>query len=80
MQFYRVFVHDYDLIQMLKTNLQKKDRILVNGFLGYKPENDQNGQKKYAGHVEATHIIKVDRFTEGVSENSVEENVQSANE
>ena len=74
-QFYKVYVHDKDLIQLLKNNVQKRDRVLVNGFLGAKPETDLNGQKKYSGHVEATQILKVGRFSEAQNEDSVEEEI-----
>lgn len=80
MQFYRIFVHDKDLIEMIKTKLQRKDRVLVNGFLNYKVENDQNGQRKYVGHIEATHILKVDRFSKGFSEQTAEEFIKTSNE
>lgn len=79
-QFYKVYVHDKDLIQMLKNSVQKRDRVLVNGFLGSKPETDQNGQKKYSGHVEATQILKVDRFSEALNEDAVEEEIKTTNE
>lgn len=79
-QFYRVFVHDADLIQALKNNFQKRDRILINGALGSRPETDINGQKKLSGHIEATHILRVDRFSEAVEENSIEESYKNANE
>lgn len=80
-QFYRIFVHDKDLIEMLKTNIQRKDRVLVNGFLSYKAENDQNGQRKYIGHIEATHILRVDRFSQNFDEQTAEEEfIKTSNE
>lgn len=79
-QFYKVYVHDKDLVQLLKNSVQKRDRVLVNGFLGAKPETDQNGQRKYAGHVEATQILKVDRFSEAQSENTAEDEIKTTNE
>lgn len=72
-------MHDNDLIEMIKTNLQRKDRVLVNGFLGYKAENDQNGQRKFVGHIEATNIFKVDRFSKNVNEYT-DEYVRTPNE
>lgn len=80
MQIYRVFVHEPELIQLLKDNLQRRDRVVVNGFMNSKPEIAENGQKKYSGHIEATHILKVDRFSEAVNEKSIEEDVKPANE
>ncbi|XP_055326587.1 uncharacterized protein LOC129580306 [Sitodiplosis mosellana] len=79
-QFYRVYVHDKELIQFLKTNVQKRDRILVNGFLNGKSETDENGKSRYAGHIEATQIVKVDRLVEAVNENPVGEEINTANQ
>lgn len=69
-------MHDPSLVQILR-NLQWKNRVLVNGS---KPETDQNGQKKFSGHIEATQILKVDRFSEAISEKTEGENVKTANE
>lgn len=77
--FFAVFVHDKDLIKLLKSDLQRKDRVIVEGFLNSKPEADQNGVKKHAGFIEATNIFRVDRFSEAVNEN-VNESIQSTNE
>lgn len=79
-QFIRVYVHDNNLVQLVKKNLQKRDRVFLNGFLGMKPETDENGQKKFGGHIEATNILKVDRFNEYADENPIEESVKSGNE
>lgn len=69
-----MFVHDSNLIEELKNNFQKRDRVFINGFLGSKQETDQNGQKKYGGHIEATNILRVDRFSEANNENRIEAN------
>lgn len=74
-QFARIYVHDENLVQLVKNNLQKRDRVFLNGFLSTKPDTDENGQKKFSGHIEATNILKVDRFTEYASENFAEENI-----
>lgn len=70
--FFNIFVHDPDLINVVKQQLQKKDRIFIKGLLGYKPETDQNGRKKFSGHIEAENILKIDRFSEAAIENPVE--------
>lgn len=76
-QYVRIYVHDQNLKQLLKENFQKGDRVFLNGFLNSKPEVDQSGQKKYGGFVEATNILKVDRFSAADSEYPAEENVKS---
>lgn len=73
--FYSVFVHNSELIKLLKNDLQRKDRVIVEGFLNSKPETDQNGVKRFAGYIEATNIFRVDRFSEAISES-----IQSTNE
>lgn len=72
--FFNVFVHDNELIEMLK-GLQKRDKVLIRGFLNSKPENDQNGNKKHSAYIEATNILKVDRFSESISENINDESI-----
>lgn len=59
---------------MLKS-LQKKDKVLISGILNSRPENDQNGNKKHSAFIEATNILKVDRFTESISENINDESI-----
>lgn len=54
--------------------MQKRDRVIVNGFLNSKPEMDQNGKKKYGGYIEGTHIVKVDRLSKA----TIDEHVESA--
>lgn len=75
--FFRVFVHDKNLINYSKSNLQKRDRVIVHGFLNSKPETDLNGQKKYGGFIEATHIVKVDRLS-NATQATIDENVETA--
>lgn len=65
---------------MVKNNLERRDRVIVNGTLGYKPQVDQNGQNKFAGHIEAQQILKVDRFSEAVNDATIEKSVHSASE
>lgn len=74
--FLNIYVHDDDLIKITKENLQKRDRVFISGILSSKADTDQNGQRKYSGHIEATNILKVDRFSEAKNENIIEENVQ----
>lgn len=67
--FYNIFCHDPDLIDYVKNNLQKRDRVFLNGFLNSKPDIDENGKKVFSGFIEATNIMKIDRFLELSSEN-----------
>lgn len=78
--FLNVYIHDQDLIKVTKNDLQRRDRVFISGILSNKADTDQNGQKKFSGHIEATNILKVDRFSETKNENVIEENVHSANE
>lgn len=77
---YNVYVHDRNLINYVKENLKRRDRVFLNGFLNYKPEIDQDGKKAFSGFVEATNILKIDRFSEISYENPIEENIKSASE
>lgn len=77
---YNVYVHDRHLIDYVKQSLKRRDRVFLNGFLNYKPEVDQNGEKTYSGHIEATNIVKIDRFSEMSNENPIDENIKSVNE
>lgn len=52
----------------------------MNGFLNYKPETHQNGERVYAGYVEATNILKVDRFSKLSEENPIDKKLESAME
>lgn len=78
--FYNIYVHDRNLIDYVKENLRKKDRIFVNGLLSYKPDTDQNGAKAYGGYIEASNILKINRFSEISNENPIEENIKSVGE
>lgn len=78
--FINVFVHDRNLIDYLKENLQKRDKIFVNGFLNYKPEIDQNGEKAFSGFVEATNILRIDRFSDIANQNPIDEKIEFAGE
>lgn len=78
--FYHIFVHDPNLINYVKENLQRKDRVFLFGSLNYKPEIDQNGEKTYGGYIEATNIFKIDRFSELSNENPIQANYKSASE
>ena len=69
--FYNVYVHDRNLINYLKGNLQKNNRVFVNGFINYKPDIDQNGKKAFSGFIEATNIFKIERFSELSNENPI---------
>lgn len=71
-EIYSVYVHDRNLIDYVKENLNQRDRVFVNGFVNYKPEIDENGEKSYSGHIEATNILKIDRFSEMTNENPVD--------
>lgn len=72
---FRVWAHDEGVINMLKNNnVQRKDRVFINGFLNYKPEVDKEGQKRRSGFVEATNILKVDRLQELPDKNAVAAN------
>lgn len=74
-ELYSVYVHDRTLIDYVKENLNRRDRVFVNGFLNYKPETDENGEKAYSGHIEATNILKIDRFSEMSNENPIDESI-----
>lgn len=80
LSFFNIFVHDRNLINYAKENLRKKDRIFVNGFLSYKPETDQTGAKAYGGYIEASNILKIERFSEISNENPIDENIKSVGE
>lgn len=77
--FYQVFVHDPNLINYVKKNLNKRDRIFVNGFLNYKSETGQDGKRFHSGYVEATNILKIDRFPELSNENPIDESIKTVN-
>lgn len=62
--FFNVLVHDSDLIELLKNKLQKRDKVFINGLLNSRPEMDENGATKNSGFIEATNILKVDKFSE----------------
>lgn len=49
---------------MVKKTIQRKDRVFINGLMGNKVETDQNGNKKFSGHIEAAQILKLERFPE----------------
>lgn len=66
--FYSVFVHDKNLNDYVKNYLQRGDRVIVNGDLGYKKEIDQSGKKVYCGSIDATQIVKVDKLSNANAE------------
>lgn len=74
-EFLNIYVHDNELIKITKNNLQKRDRVFIRGFLSHKPDTDQKGQKTFSGNIEATNILKVDRFSEANNENLIEDQV-----
>lgn len=79
-EFYDVYVHDRNLINYIKENLKRRDRVFVNGFLNHKPETDQDGKKAFSGFIEATNILKIDRFSDIAYENPIDESIKSVNE
>lgn len=64
---------------MLKNGIERRDRVLVEGFLNSKAETDLQGEKRHSAYIEATHLLKVDRFSHAIDENA-NESIQSANE
>lgn len=79
-ELYNVYVHDRNLIDYVKNNVTRRDRVFVNGFLNYKPEIDENGAKAFSGYIEATKILKIDRFSEMSHENPIDEDIKYVNE
>lgn len=75
---YAVYVHDPNLIEYTKNNLKQRDRVFVNGFVNYKPQTNENGERSYSGHIEATSILKVDRFSEISQKNPIDKRVESS--
>ncbi|XP_031626514.1 uncharacterized protein LOC116342866 [Contarinia nasturtii] len=75
-EYFQVFVRDKNLIELLKSDVSERDRIIVNGHLQYKTDYDQNGKSCRSGLIEATNILKVDKFTRDV----IEEDVNIVNE
>lgn len=70
-------MHDKDLIEYTKSDLQKGNRVLIFGSLNSKSETNTNGQKKHCGFIEATHIHKIDRIS-NASENITDEKIENA--
>lgn len=78
--FIRVLVHDANMIKLLQENLQVGDRVVVNGFLNSTSDVDINGKKKYSGHIEAINILKADRFTPAIHDDTPAEEIKILNE
>ncbi|XP_031626403.1 uncharacterized protein LOC116342795 [Contarinia nasturtii] len=77
--YFNVHVHDKNLIQILKQNIQRFNRVIVKGILNNKPDSDINGKKVSFGYIEATNILRVDRFSQPPND-SIEENANVAPE
>lgn len=58
-QFHSVFVYEEDLREFVRTQLQKRDRVLVSGTVLHKTHTDAEGKRKYSGVIVANSIHKV---------------------
>lgn len=57
--FITVFVYNEPLRNIVRNQLQRLDRVRVEGVLKYKACIDESGKKRYKGYVNATKIAKV---------------------
>lgn len=58
-QFHKVFVYDDQLREYVRDNLQKKDRVFVNGSLRHLTHTDDEGRRKYSAYIVANSIHKI---------------------
>lgn len=73
-EFLPVYVHDKNLIQLLQDSVKRMDRVVVKGILNNKADKDSNGKVKHDGYIEATHILRCDKFSEEV-DNVIDEKI-----
>ncbi|XP_031640708.1 uncharacterized protein LOC116352336 [Contarinia nasturtii] len=59
-----IFAYNDVLRNILKRQLNRLDRVRVEGILKYKPCIDSQGKKKYKGYIKAERIIKLITFND----------------
>lgn len=57
--FMSVFVYNDVLRNIVRHQFKRLDRVRVEGTLKYKTCIDENGKKRFKGHIEATKIAKL---------------------
>lgn len=60
--FHRVFVYDEGVRDFVK-NLQRKDRVLLNGRIGHMTNTQPDGKKLYSGFIVAENVFRIARRT-----------------
>lgn len=64
--FVNIFVYDETLRNIVRNQLNKSDRVRVEGQLKQKVCVDDKGNKRYMGYIEATKIAKLVTFRRAI--------------
>lgn len=62
--FHAIFVFDPDLRNIVRKNVEKGDRIFVNGYLTGNTHTFPNGKRLQSGFIVAKHIDKITSFAQ----------------
>lgn len=59
-EFHTVIVYDQLAISVAKNNINKSDRVLIEGKINYMPYKIAGGKKFHGGFIEAHSIKRID--------------------